>query len=86
VLARRSLTLLVFVVSLMLTGVLYVFVPKGFTSNDDTGMLIGSTEPRRIFLLTAMAAKQQQAIRQIASDPHVATVIGFIAWSGQIPA
>jgi len=43
-------------------------------------------KPRRYISFTAMAAKQQQAIRQIASDPHVATVIGFIGVVGQIPA
>src|SRR4051812_7731983 len=77
VVEHRGLTLLSFVVSIALTVLLYTFVPKGFISNDDTGMLSGTTEARTDISFDAMAQKQQQAIKIIAADPHVQTVIGI---------
>jgi len=81
VVAHRNLTLATFVASVLLTGLLYLLVPKGFISNDDTGMLMGTTEARPDISFEAMSAKQQQALRIVADNPYVQTVIG-IAGSG----
>ncbi len=82
VLEHRSVALLALLVSLLLTGVLYVFVPKGFISNDDTGMLVATTEGAPDISFDAMSRKQQQAIRLIAEDKHVARAIGFVGSGG----
>ena len=82
VLAHRSAALLTLLVSLAVTGALYVFVPKGFISNDDTGMLVATTEGAPDISFDAMSRKQQQAIRTIAEDKHVARTIGFVGTGG----
>jgi HAE1 family hydrophobic/amphiphilic exporter-1 len=78
VVAHRGLTLLSFVASIVITVLLYTVVPKGFISNDDTGMLSGTTEARTDISFDAMAQKQQQAIKIIADNPYVQTVIGIV--------
>jgi HAE1 family hydrophobic/amphiphilic exporter-1 len=82
VLRHRGAAMATLVVSLIATGVLYVLVPKGFITNDDTGMLIGTTEGAPDISFEAMAKKQQEAIRLIAQDPNVATIVGFIGGGG----
>ena len=81
-LAHRRTIVAVFVVSLIGTAVLFVVVPKGFTSNDDTGLLIGSTEATPNIAFEAMAEKQKEAIQAIAASPHVTSVIGFVGAGG----
>ncbi|MGH8315510.1 MAG: efflux RND transporter permease subunit, partial [Steroidobacterales bacterium] len=61
---------------------LYLVVPKGFISNDDTGMLIGTAEGAPDISFSAMSAKEQRAVRIIASDPAVHTVIGIVGAGG----
>jgi HAE1 family hydrophobic/amphiphilic exporter-1 len=82
VLRHRSAALLSLLVSLLSTGALYVFVPKGFISNDDTGMLVATTEGAPDISFDAISRKQQQAIHIIAEDPHVARAIGFVGAGG----
>ncbi len=82
VMAHRTLTLIVFAASVALTGLLYIVVPKGFISNDDTGMLVGTTEARPDIAYDAMATKQQQALRIVAANPNVQTVIGIVGAGG----
>jgi HAE1 family hydrophobic/amphiphilic exporter-1 len=79
---RPRWTLFAFAASLVVTVVLYGFVPKGFISNDDTGMLVGTTEARPDISFPAMGQKQQQAIQQIGKNPHVQTVVGFVGSGG----
>jgi HAE1 family hydrophobic/amphiphilic exporter-1 len=71
-----------FLASLIGTAILFVVVPKGFTSNDDTGLLIGSTQATPNIAFEAMAEKQKEAIQIIAADPNVHTAIGFVGAGG----
>ena len=81
-LAHRRTIVAVFVASLIGTAILFIVVPKGFTSNDDTGLLIGSTEAAPNIAFDAMAAKQKEAIKLAAASPHVTSVIGFVGQGG----
>jgi hydrophobic/amphiphilic exporter-1 (mainly G- bacteria), HAE1 family len=81
-LAHRRTIVAIFVASLVGTAILFVVVPKGFTSNDDTGLLIGSTQATPNIAFDAMAEKQKEAIRIISADPHVTTAIGFVGAGG----
>ena len=81
-LAHRRTIVAVFVASLVGTAILFIVVPKGFTSNDDTGLLIGSTEAAPNIAFEAMAAKQKEAIKLAAASPHVTSVIGFVGQGG----
>ena len=82
VLAHRSAAVLTLLLSLAATVALYVFVPKGFISNDDTGLLVATTEGAPDISFDAMSRKQQQAIRIIAEDQHVSKAIGFVGTGG----
>ena len=82
VVARRRMTLGVFALSLVATALLYVVVPKGFISNDDTGMLVGTAEAAPDISFDAMSQKQRAVIKQVAADPSVQTVIGFAGAGG----
>ncbi|HEY6599011.1 MAG TPA: efflux RND transporter permease subunit, partial [Pseudomonadales bacterium] len=84
-LARRSLVLGVLAMSVIVTGLLYVVAPKGFISNDDTGLLVATTEAAPNIAFRAMAQKQQQAMRTIAENPDVATLMGSIGAGGPNP-
>ncbi|HEY4368530.1 MAG TPA: efflux RND transporter permease subunit [Steroidobacteraceae bacterium] len=77
VVAHRTAALVVFAASFVVTGLLYGVVPKGFISNDDTGMLYATTEARPDIGYDAMAEKQQLAGRIIAANPDVQTVISM---------
>ncbi len=81
-LAHRRTIVALFVASLIGTAILFIVVPKGFTSNDDTGLLIGSTEATPNIAFEAMAEKQKEAIKAIAASPHVRSVIGFVGAGG----
>ena len=81
-LAHRRTLIAVFIASLIGTAILFVVVPKGFTTNDDTGLLIGSTEAAPNIAFEAMAEKQKEAIKVIAASPHVTSVIGFVGAGG----
>ena len=81
-LAHRRTIVTIFVASLVGTAILFVVVPKGFTSNDDTGLLIGSTQATPNIAFDAMAEKQKEAVKIIAANPNVTTAIGFVGAGG----
>jgi HAE1 family hydrophobic/amphiphilic exporter-1 len=82
VMAHGRLTLIVFAASFVVTGLLYVLVPKGFISNDDTGLLVGTTEARTDISFDAMSEKQLQALRLITPNPYVESVLGIVGSGG----
>ena len=82
VLAHRRLMLIGFGATLVVTGALYVLVPKGFISNDDTGLLIGTTEGAPDISFDAMSRKHRQAMRLVAADPAVHSVMGIVGAGG----
>jgi multidrug efflux pump len=82
VLERQGLTLLVAVGTLVLTVVLYVFVPKGFFPQQDTGAIQGVTEASQATSFAAMAEQQQALARAILDDPAVESLSSFIGVDG----
>ena len=82
VLDRQRLTLWVAVGTLLLTGLLYVFIPKGFFPLQDTGVIQGVTEARQDISFSAMAIKQQEVAREILADPDVESLASFIGVDG----
>ncbi|MBF0539525.1 MAG: efflux RND transporter permease subunit, partial [Nitrospirae bacterium] len=71
VLRHQWLTLLVAVATLVLTVLLYVFVPKGFFPVQDTGAIQGISEASQSISFAAMAERQQALARVILNDPAV---------------
>ncbi len=74
----RFVTLMVFVGTVALTGVLYVFIPKGFFPTQDTGIIVGITDMAQDVSYDAMAKLQQQVNALVLRDPAVASVVASV--------
>ena len=82
VLGHQPLTLLVALVTLVLTVVLYVAVPKGFFPVQDTGAIQAITEAPQSVSFEAMVERQQAAARAILAEPDVTGLSSFIGVDG----
>jgi hydrophobe/amphiphile efflux-1 (HAE1) family protein len=78
VLRHRLFTQVVTVATLTATIWLYASTPKGFFPQQDTGLLIGTTEASQDISFTEMARKQQQIVGVLLADPAIATVGSFV--------
>jgi len=85
VLDRQAATLAVAVLTLALTVVLYVAVPKGFFPVQDTGVIQGISEAEQSISFPAMAERQQALAREILKDPAVESLSSFIGVDGVNP-
>jgi hydrophobe/amphiphile efflux-1 (HAE1) family protein len=74
VLRHQFATLLVFFATLVLTGVMFVVIPKGFLPTQDTGLLIGLSEATQDASPEKMKRLHLALTRVIERDPDVATV------------
>src|SRR5439155_379975 len=82
VLGHQPATLLVAVVTLVVTVMLYVVVPKGFFPIQDTGVIQGISEAPQSVSFPAMAERQQALARVILHDPAVESLSSFIGVDG----
>ncbi|WP_295954164.1 MdtB/MuxB family multidrug efflux RND transporter permease subunit [Rhodoferax sp.] len=82
VLARQAGTLLVFGLTVVLTGWLYFVVPKGFFPLQDTGVIQAMTETAQSSSFAAMADRQQALAAVILQDSAVQSVSSFIGVDG----
>src|SRR5258708_15984260 len=78
VLRHPAFMLLVAVVTLVATVMLYRTVPKGFFPQQDTGVLMGTTDAAQDISFAAMSELQQRVTKIVMDDPAVATVGSFI--------
>jgi hydrophobe/amphiphile efflux-1 (HAE1) family protein len=78
VLRHRAIMLGVMALTLVLTGVLFVAVPKGFFPQQDTGLLIGFTEAPQDVSFPSMAERQMAANDVAESDPDIQHILSFI--------
>jgi hydrophobe/amphiphile efflux-1 (HAE1) family protein len=81
VLRHQGATLAVALLTMAATVGLYIAVPKGFFPQQDTGLMLGSTEASQDISFAAMSALQQQIAGIVLADPAVATVGSFIGAS-----
>jgi multidrug efflux pump len=82
VLDRQGLTLIVAAATLVLTLLLYIFIPKGFFPVQDTGMIQGISEASQTISYAAMAERQQALAAAIRTDPDVVSLSSFIGVDG----
>ncbi|MBF0341241.1 MAG: efflux RND transporter permease subunit [Magnetococcales bacterium] len=82
VLDHQRLTLLVALGTLVLTVLLYQWIPKGFFPTQDTGLIQGFSEARQSISFPAMAISQQAVVRKLLEDPAVESVSSFIGVDG----
>ncbi|HEX6959673.1 MAG TPA: multidrug efflux RND transporter permease subunit [Ferrovibrio sp.] len=82
VLDHRFAVLLATIGTILLTGYLYVVVPKGFFPNEDTGQILVVTEAPQDISFEGMAQLQQEAAAIALADPAVDAVNSSIGTSG----
>jgi multidrug efflux pump len=82
VLRHQTLTLLIAAGTLVLTIVLYVYVPKGFFPIQDTGVIQGISEASETVSFPEMANLQQALGQIILKDPAVESLSSFIGIDG----
>ncbi|MES2972006.1 MAG: efflux RND transporter permease subunit [Pseudomonadota bacterium] len=78
VLARQGLTLLVALGTLVLTVLLYMWIPKGLFPTQNTGQLQARVEAAQSVSYPAMAVLQQEVARRLMEDPEVSTLSSFV--------
>ena len=82
---HQRLMLGVAVGSLVVTGLLFIIVPKGFFPIQDTGIIQGVAEAPQQTSFSAMAKRQQQIADLLLSEPAVKSVAFFVGVDGQNP-
>jgi multidrug efflux pump len=82
VLKHQPTTLFVTVATLVLTILLYIYIPKGFFPVQDTGMIMGITEAPENISFTALSQRQQQLASVILKNPNVDSLSSFIGVDG----
>ncbi|HEY8025606.1 MAG TPA: MdtB/MuxB family multidrug efflux RND transporter permease subunit [Burkholderiaceae bacterium] len=82
VLERQTATLLVAIGTMVLTVILYIFIPKGFFPAQDTGVIQGITEASQSTSFSAMAERQLALNKVIMQDPAVESLSSFIGIDG----
>ncbi|KQV78928.1 multidrug efflux RND transporter permease subunit [Rhizobacter sp. Root1221] len=85
VLDRPRTTMLVFALTLAVTGLLYAAVPKGFFPVQDTGLVQVITEATQTTSFGAMSTRQQALADEILKDPDVDHLASFIGVDGANP-
>jgi HAE1 family hydrophobic/amphiphilic exporter-1 len=86
VLDWKRVTLLVTVLTIALSGYLYVNIPKGFFPIEDTGLIFATTEGAQDISFDAMGAHQREAAAIVKANPNVDNVNSFVGATGFSPA
>jgi len=82
VLRHQPITLLVAISTLVLTVLLYIYIPKGFFPIQDTGVIQGVSEAAQSVSFSEMSSNQQALTRIILKDPAVESLSSFIGIDG----
>lgn len=85
VLRHQTLTLSVMLVTIVLTGIMYWIVPKGFFPIQDGGVIQVVTEAPDNISFNAMSTRQQVLAAQILKDPAVSSLSSFIGVDANNP-
>jgi len=79
VLRHRFVTLMV---TIALTGYLYVAIPKGFFPQQDTGLIIGLSDAAQNISFHAMAERQYALLNGVMRDPAVESIGSAVGAGG----
>ena len=77
VLRFQTTTLLVALGTLIFTLLLYIWIPKGFFPQQDTGVIMGGIQADQSISFNAMREKLHSFLRIVEKDPAVQNVEGF---------
>jgi multidrug efflux pump len=82
VLDRQPATLIVAVVTLIVTVILYIIIPKGLFPTQDTGVIQGVTAASQTISYARMATLQEQLAGALLKDPDVASLSSYVGVDG----
>jgi HAE1 family hydrophobic/amphiphilic exporter-1 len=85
VLKYRLATLLGSLVLLVITGYLFVVIPKGFLPSEDSGNIIGFTMAQQGISFDSMTAHQKAVAAICAENPNVQSMMSFSGVGGPSP-
>ena len=77
VLRHQPLTLVVFLATMAVTGVMFITIPKGFFPTQDTGLIVGLSEAAQDASPDQMKRLQRELSQVIERDPDVAAFGSF---------
>ncbi len=81
-LRHRLATLSLNIALAVLTGYLFMIVPKGFIPPEDIGAIFGGTEAAEDVSFAEMLRLQKEATAVVLKNPHVATVVSGVGGFG----
>jgi hydrophobe/amphiphile efflux-1 (HAE1) family protein len=79
---HQPLMLVVTLGLILVTGFLYVEIPKGFFPEQDTGFIFGQAEARQDTSFAAITKIENEFAEIIGKDPAVSGVVGFAGATG----
>jgi multidrug efflux pump len=82
VLRFQTVTLLIALSTLVLTIILYIYIPKGFFPVQDTGVIQGISQAPQTISFGAMAQEHRELAKVILADPAVQSLTSFIGADG----
>ncbi len=83
--ARPGWVMASFVLTLIISALLFAAVPKDFLPSGDTGQIIASTEGPQDISFPAMMQRQRAVAEILARDPTVKSLGSFVGASGPRP-
>ncbi len=72
----------VFVLTIVISILMYLFIPKGFIPDDDLDQLLVFTEGSDDFSFIAMVEHQQKLANIVAENPNVETYVSIVGTGG----
>jgi hydrophobe/amphiphile efflux-1 (HAE1) family protein len=81
VLDHQRATLMVFLVTVAASVLLYIYIPKGFFPQQDTGIIVGLTDAPQDVSFDEMVRRQTALMAVVARDPGVASYGNFLGGS-----
>lgn len=81
-LAHHRLVFLSFIITFILSLVLFVIIPKGFLPSEDTGQLFAYTEADAAVSFDTISQRQQEVAAIIAQDENIQSVVSSVGAGG----
>ena len=78
----RRITLTIMILTICLTMAMFVWIPKGFFPQEDTGLILGISEGSQDISPQSMANRQQAVLDVVSKDPGVVSAVGYIGPGG----
>lgn len=82
ILRHQTLTMISAIITCVITGILFFYIPKGFFPQQDTGIIQGIVEAKDNISFEHMADKQKSFAKIILEDEAVENLSSFIGIDG----